>query len=277
MSKKVVRLENVSAFNRTLTELGREAKKSAAEILRQQAKLLVQDCIKLTPPTSGKGREMSVSIKTQEKIGKRRVERDINKVIGTLQELNLWRGTKNKGAAKKAINKAIKAGDFEAAANVIGHKKKKTKVASSIPKDYHKRFHTSRGRVVRNPPDRLYVTSKGVKTAYIQEAQQSVMKGKAGWKKAALKLGAKGLISSITKHSAAGLVLDATRASSPTPKVTIANLVPHIQASGQSLRIMHYAMANRTRAMKKSLQEMFARKAKRNIKKWTTNGRITPH
>ena len=277
MSKLVVRLENVSAFNRTLTELGREAKKSAAEILRQQAKLLVQDCIKLTPPTSGKGGEMGVSIKTQEKIGKRSVERDINKVIGALQELNIWKGTKNNGAAKKAINKAIKAGDFEAAANVIGHDKKRSKVASTIPKDYHKRFHTSRGRVMKSPPDRLYVLSKGIKKAYIQEAQQSVMKGKAGWKKAAIKLGVKGLISSITKHRAAGLVLDATRASSPTPKITVANLVPHIQASGQSLRIMHYAMANRTRAMQKSLKEMFARKAKRNIKKWTTNGRITPH
>lgn len=270
------KFENAAAFGRTLAELGREAKKSAAEILTQQAKLLVQDCIKLTPPTKGKGGEMGVSVKSQEKVGLRRVERDINKVIGSLQELNIWQGTKNKGAAKKAINKAIKAGDYKAAADVIGHRNKKTKVGAVIPKDYHKKFHNSRGRVMRKPQDRFYATSKGVKKAYIQEAQQSVMKGKAGWKKAALKLGAKGLIASITKHSAPGLALLATRPSSATPKITVANLVPHAQGGGHSLRIMEYAMANRTRAMRKSLQEMYGRSAKRAIKKWTSNGRFTP-
>jgi|TARA_R100001530_G_scaffold26959_2_gene21574 hypothetical protein len=271
MSKRVVQLENAAAFNRTLAELGREAKKSAAEILLQQAKLLVKDCIKLTPPTSGKGKEMSVSLKTQEQVGKRRVERDINKVVGALQDLDLWRGS----PAKKAINKAIKAGDFKAAADILGHKKKKSKVAESIPKDYHKRFHNSRGRVT-NPSERLYVTSRGAKKAYIQEAQQSVMKGKAGWKKAARKLGVKGLVSSITKHNAAGMALVAAKPNNPTPKITVANLVSHIQAGGQALRVMEYAMKNRTRAMRQSLQEMYGRKAKRAIKKWTTNGRFTP-
>jgi len=215
---------------------------------------------------------MSVSLKKQEQIGKRRVERDINKAVGALQELNLWRG----GPAKKAINKAIKAGDFKAAADVIGHKKKKTKVVQSIPKDYHKRFHNQRGRVTK-PSERIYTTNRGVKKAYIQEAQESVMKGKSGWKKAARKLGVKGVISSVTKHNGAGMVLDSTRPNNPTPKVTVANLVRHVQAGGHSLRVMEYAMKNRTRAMRKSLQEMYGRKAKRAIKKWTTNGRFTPH
>jgi len=42
MTGDYVRLENAPAFKRTLSELAREAKKSAAEILRQQAKLLVR-------------------------------------------------------------------------------------------------------------------------------------------------------------------------------------------------------------------------------------------
>ena len=275
MSDIALDFENVAAFKATLNELQREAKKGATEILRQQAKLLVQDCIKLAPPTSGKGGELGKSLKSQEKIGKQAVERDINKAVGALQELEIWKGTRNKGAAKKAINRHIKAGDYDAAAQILSGKNKKVKIAASVPKDYHKQIQNSRGRVKR-PNARLYVTSKAAKKAYIQEAQQSVMRGKAGWKKAARRLGVKGLISSITKHNSAGLIHDATKANNPTPKITVANLVRHVQAGGAALRVMEYAMKNRTRNMQQSLKEMYGRKAKRSIKKWTSNGRFTP-
>ena len=91
-----------------------------------------------------------------------------------------------------------------------------------------------------------------------------------------MKLGAKGLIASITKHSEPGLVYDSTRPGDPSPKITVANLVKHVQEGGRSLRVMEYALKNRTRAMRKSLQEMYGRKAKRAIKKWTSVGKSTP-
>jgi len=263
---------NQRAFKATLDELTREAKKSGNELLRQQAKLLVQDCIKLTPPTSGAKGVMSETIGAQKQSGERAVERDINKVIGALGELDLWKG-RNK--IKSAIQKDIKRGDMEAAANRLGGKKQKPIVALDIPKDYHKKFRNSRGRI-KKPDTRLYVPKKADKAAYIKEAKNSVMKGKAGWKKAALKLGLKSLHASIKRHAGKGMVQDATRDNNPNPTITVANLVKHVQEGGASLRVMSYAFKNRERAMRKSLQEMYGRKAKKAIRKWTSQGLVTP-
>ena len=275
MNDPIIQFQNARAFKSTLNELAREAKKSGAEIIRQQAKLLVSELIKLTPPTRGKGNEVKgVTTKQQEKVGKAAVERDINKVVGALNDLHLWKGTKNKGAAKKAINKAIKAGDMETAAAIVGGKKKVT-VATTIPKDFHKKFRNARGRI-RKPNERLYVPSRATKKAYIQEAQKSVMKGKAGWIKAARRLKSTGLIASITQHPAKGYIRDASKDTSETPSITVANLVKHVQEGGRDLRIISYAMKRRSAAMRKSLQEMYGRKAKRTIRKWTSQGLVTP-
>ena len=263
---------NQRAFKATLDELTREAKKGGNELLRQQAKLLVQDCIKLTPPTSGAKGVMSETIGAQKKFGEMSVERDINKVVSALSDLDLW---KSKSKIKKAIQKDIKKGDMKTAANRLGGKKQKTKIALSIPDDYHKKFRNKRGRI-KDPDTKLYVPKRSDKNAYIKEAKKSVMKGKAGWKKAAMKLGVKSLHASIKRHAGKGMVQDATRDNNPNPTITVANLEKHVQEGGASLRVMSYAFKNRERAMRKSLQEMYGRKAKKAIRKWTSQGLVTP-
>lgn len=267
------------------------------EVVKGQARLIIRDCIRMTPPFTNKPyKPLTESFKDQHKAGKDAVRKSILRVFKPAN--SFWSLTAdkdgNKGELAKAAAKAAKRGNLDEMKRLVPRSKAiqravalermadaSTFDATRDPKTGKPRkgfggILIHRGTVPTFGPAK---TEKGV-TNYgglLKLYKAKVAKigiAKAGWLHAADQLGLK------KKEAPAWARKHKSKASGSSvyrfvegvkASVVCGNGVPYIQAKGAELRIVQAAMKNRDRNLYKQISMAMKAKAKRiGVRKYWT-------
>lgn len=260
-------------FGEQIDDLIRATGKEAAKVVRDEARLFVQDVIKHTPPFGPT--PSTETYNEQRRIGENAVERDIKRTYQGLEELKLFKGGDEKLLDRlRKLARQRRVEDLKDTLRDLGIKN--PEVFIEVDPNYHAGKRDRRGRVRsgkgRATTNRAIVLKETTLRRYIREKKAHVGKAKAGWVTAAQGLGIS-LPKWITRHSQPGQFIDKTH-DARQPSVTVANLVSWIQDTGADLRIINRALENRVRVMKIKLEKILEA-AKRRTRKPSggTNGR----
>jgi hypothetical protein len=230
---------SLSNFNRDLEKLIEVTGRAGGVVVRQEAKLFIEDCIALTPPF---GQAPSTeNSKAQEKIGKDAVARDIGKVFQPLAKLRVAQGGTPLSRRFQKLIRSRNIPGITAILKNLGFDN--FRVIERVDPAIHRADRIGNGHVRRNPVLNYVVNAPSV-AQYVRTEQAKVGFAKAGWQAAAAALKAK-VPAWIKKHAgAAGSVIDNTR-DKLNPHIIVANEVPYIQKAGQDLRIVQRALDSR--------------------------------
>ena len=241
-------------------DLMKVAKTKLGKVVEDEAKLLVRDCIYLTPPTTGGAGIIKESLKKQQQAGEKAVTNDLKKVGKNVTQLQMYKNPK----VKKRLDAAFKKHDWALVMDIINDKA--GTAGMQVPSGFHEKHRNKRGRVTSGP--RFYVkdTKNEAKLkAYANEVFKRIGKAKAGWLPAArrLKVAARDRIAFISRHRGNGRIAMKTK-NTPDPFVYVANMVSHAQKHGREGRIMAVAMKYRTQSIRAKIEKVL----KANTKKW---------
>lgn len=241
-------------------DLMKVAKTKLGKVVEDEAKLLVRDCIYLTPPTTGGAGIIKESLKKQQQAGEKAVTNDLKKVVKNVTQLQMYKNPK----VKKWLDRAFKNHDWALVMDIINDKA--GTAGMQVPSGFHEKHRNKRGRVKSGP--RFYVkdTKREAKLkAYANEVFKRIGKAKAGWLPAArrLKVAARDRIAFISRHRGNGRIAMKTK-NTPDPFVYVANMVSHAQKHGREGRIMAVAMKYRTQSIRAKIEKVL----KANTKKW---------
>lgn len=247
-------------FGEQLRQLVPYTRKTMADVIRQQVKLLIRDVAKMTPPFGTSPVMEAYNI--QRKIGMAAVERDVRRAFRGPDDLLKNPLVKNNPKLEVRLRRYIATGDWPKIEKIARDFGFNIPVLREPDEQLFDRNRDRRGRYRRNTPLAI-VTSKRALEAFIKLKQSHVGKAKSGWEVAASRAGVK-LPNWITKHSGQGLYIDRLDARH-SPSVTVGNLVDFIQNSGQELRIMKRGVDNRIRNMRVAMEKAIAAQwARRN-------------
>ena len=265
-----------------LNKLARVMGQTITEVVKGQARLVARDCIKRTPPFTGKPYKPNTeSFASQFKAGEKAIRQDILRVFrpaNSFWSLTLDRSG-NKGDIAKAAAKAARAGDLEAFKRLKikspALQKIKAIQRSATLAAYDETRSRSKGRPSPRFPGILIhkgtvpaweqrdgkkgVTSYGGIAAIYKAKVAMIGLGKAGWLKALEGLGGTSKMSArwINRHSgkASGSgILKWSGKDTTKPSVTAGNAVPHVQQAGQERRIIENALRDRMRNLPKQIE-----------------------
>lgn len=267
------------------------------EVVKGQARLIIRDCIRMTPPFSRKPyKPLTESFSKQHQAGRDAVRKSILRVFKPAN--SFWSLTSdkdgNKGDLAKAAAKAAKRGDLDEIKRLNPRSKaiQRTialeRMADAATFDAARDAKTGKPRkgfggilVHRGtvPTFEKAKTEKGV-TSYAGLAKlfrakaANVGIAKAGWLHAADQLGlpAKDCPAWVRKHKGKASGASVYRfVEGVKASVVCGNGVPYIQATGAELRIVQAAMRNRDRNLYKQISMAMKAKAKRmGVKKYWT-------
>ena len=239
-------------------------------IIKNEAKLLVRDCIKLTPPTTGGTGILKENLKKQERAGKKAILDDIQRVVKDVTQLKMYENPK----VKKWIDRAFKNHDWKLVLDIVGGG---VGAGKDIPPKYHEQFRDKRGRVNKTTGGRFYIRDTKAKkklNRYAKTYFDKIGQAKAGWLPAAraLKLAAKNhYIKFISRHSGKGRVVMNLKKGTKNPFVIVANLEQHAQKHDKGGKIMAVALKIRKEVLQDKIVELHKERAKQfNQKKAMT-------
>lgn len=188
----------LDSFDHALRRLVASSKKSALEVMKQQAKLLFVEVAKVTPPAGG-AKGNTLQGREAEKAGKLAIVRDLHQIYGMpgraysdLQHVSQ--------ASAGAFWSAHKEGRTDDAARII----KRDLGKSFVPFDGGNLATKFRGKK-RTKEAVFYITNPEALHAYITQLQAHVWYLASGWSHALAALGAK-LPYGVGKHSGPGLL-----------------------------------------------------------------------
>jgi hypothetical protein len=243
------------------------------ETLAGQAKLLVQDCVKATPPFTP-GKNFSESLAKQKAVGERAVHRDLARVYreaGGFKQLTEGRTAKRiaqlvmRGDEAKAVE-ALK----DSRINVAGIERRATK-------GYIQQQRNRRGQVpyrknqvaiihdgavpefIAAPFNDKNRPNDPILAELLDERLARVGNAKSGWAIPAKALGLK-LPRWIKRQKGATAGLFKREGKGIKSAITVGNGVPYIQETGRDLRIMEWARKNRLRNMEKQVRMTLKKK-----------------
>ena len=239
-------------FAEDIRKLSILTKKSADEVVKQQARLLVMDALKMTPPFSGKSVEgvTKQSFAEKRQAGKDAIARDVRRIFVVTDQLPIvakapW--------AKKALEKWGATRNSAAINKILRHMNQFTKVAfdgDDLVALHKAAMDPATGRIKRKSY-RVLLLGNSAKNAKaiercITAVQKSVGKAMSGWLKAADALKLKGVPKWIKGAEGTGIFEE--RGDANKTEITVGNGVEYIQRAGRELAIMRVAL--RIRAMK---------------------------
>lgn len=268
---------NVPAFDRRMAEFQTVSGMEFLDAIKMQTRLLGAEIAKRTPPMSGKDvkrmlaargtsigwRDAEIESMTARKVGERRVEKDIGKVIFGL-----------KSDEQKAASRGVNLGRIQkvqgrVAVRLFADRNGKvygTDAAMFQPratdqqmKAAHYAARTKRGRVSRAGQATLdvgrwrwidlMVVKDLAKKRYIRLKQKMVGQAKGGWVSSLNALGANISISGwIGRHFRSGTYRDNLKPNTDRPSFTFINKSQWAKA-GDPDRIIQKSMEGRARAM----------------------------
>lgn len=243
-----------------VANLLKHVKKSGGEVIANEAKHLVADCIKLTPPTTGGAGIIKEKLTDQFNAGKKAIKDDIKRVVKRYPELNLYKNEK----VKRWLGKAYKAGNYNLVMDIINDAS--GKAGSKVPDNFHDKMRNKWGRIPKTNPKRFYVKNEASINGYANKVYEQIGKAKAGWMPAArhLKLAKRHVNKFISRHRGKGMI---RKNLGKTEKhfVYVANLVDYIQKHNGKSKIMAVAIRNRTESLRANIKKILELKAAR---KW---------
>ena len=228
------------------------------KLIKDEAKLLVRDCIKLTPPTTGGAGVLKENLKKQEQSGKNAILRDIRRIVKNVQEMDMYKNPK----VKKWLDRAFKNHEWNLVLSIVGGG---MGAGMQVPDDLHEQFRNKRGRVNKVVP-KFWIkdTAKRKKLmTYATKVFARIGKAKAGWLPAArrLKLAKRHYIKFIARHNGKGMVADNTKGTQ-NPFVIVANMEEHAQKHDRGGKIMAVALKLRTQVIRDKIENLMNMKAK---------------
>jgi len=230
-------------FTSSLREYQKLTKKALKDVLREQAVLLAQRLVKLTPPFSASQ-------------GKKAVARDIGRVYLKSTWWDIFSFTKQKlGERVKALVRARDTGALEK----LFERSPKLRLIhiESFDPSRHQKMRRN-GKVLVPDPRSFPVSEQSKVNAYINQKKRAVGMAKAGWAAAAAQLG-KSAPSWLTKPGTGG----ATEAlDSGSPEVVLINRVPYFAALDSKANIVARALEGRAKDMEKSAEHQMRLAAK---------------
>lgn len=258
-----------SEANRELSQLMNQLRdmqrKSATQVLKDQARLFVRDCARMTPPFGDS--PINESWSAQRKLGEAATAADVQAVFQPIDPEGMAKfisGTpKRKAAFIKRISNYARRGDIEAIRKIvidIGYPCQG--VLKEVSPRAHERERGKRGRVMTKKLRPWLILSKNSLKRYIKEKIGHVGKAKAGWAKAAAQVGLN-LPNWITRHAGTSRGLCEDQTEHPTmPSITIGNLVAWAQEFEGLFGVVRPALRQRERAMKKQLEILMQKTAR---------------
>lgn len=261
---------SVTKLNAAIRAFIEETGREAGKVLKDQARLLVRDFIKATPPF-GK-HSFSENYNEQRRIGEAAVERDIRNVFipvsvfaeqlsGSNPDL-AYRileasGISSSNVTRKKATQKRTAIDMDALDAIFRNMGLEGRVIRYANPDLHERAKGRRGRVKRATP--YFVVSEKSIDNYIKEVKTHIGRAKAGWMRSAMGLALKGIPNWIKRHTTPGMFRDKSK--DPNASITVGNL---IEFSGDfDPRTFDAAMINRQRGMENQLKKMAEKQARK--------------
>lgn len=269
-------------LRQNLEKLARVMGKTFAEVVKEQARLVVRDCIKRTPPFTGQKkayRPNTEGFASQFKAGETAIRNDILRVFRPAN--SFWSlcidKDGNKGDLAKKAAKLARRGDLDGIKklNFRSPILQKIKALQRLadPHYYEMTRSPSKGRPYLKtggvlvhkgtvPTWETTVGKRGV-TNYgginkIYKAKVArIGLGKAGWLPALKRLDGTPKMSArwINRHEGRATGYLRWNVTKPAfPVVTIANTVPFIQQAGQQRRIVENALRDRSRNLPKQIE-----------------------
>lgn len=256
-------------FNRMVEKFSTETRRSFKDVLWQQAKLLVKDLIRATPPFGGNA--FSESFNAQRRVGMEAVERDIRSVftslrefVGRLHDQDLANALSMAGGLgsmnKTRRNRGWRSGvDMQALEAIFRNMGMDGRIIRDVKPELHEQARNQRGRVGKRSKSYIVVDEGSIKR-YIKLKQSHIGKAKAGWMKAAIGLAVSGIPRWIRDHLAPGVFTDKSNGILEQ-SITVGNLVSY--AADFSERPFRAAIENRIRSMKIQMEKIAAALAKK--------------
>jgi len=222
------------------------------KLIKDEAKLLVRDCIKLTPPTTGGAGILKENLKKQEQSGKNAIVRDIRRIVKDVKDLDMYKNEK----VKSWLNRAFKNHDWKLVLDIVGGGEG---AGMQVPDNIHEQYRNKRGRVQRVVPKFWIKDTPARKKllTYAKKVFERIGKAKAGWLPAArrLKLAKRHYIKFISRHSGKGMVSDNTKGTQ-NPFVIVANMEAHAQKHDSGGKIMAVALKLRTNVIYDKIEKL---------------------
>lgn len=278
---------NLSQLGDFLPKFVRATQKSVAEVVKQQAKLMLRDendngLIKFTPPQG---------MTEAKQKGDALVRRDIHRVFLTKASALQIAGKAGVRGLRVALNRALKerndakvlellnkkqsgtvrvkgytrngkrVADYTQKRDVSGLNNNRlgylTSVAEAPERSVHKSRQDARNQVRRNRWSQL-VLSKGALSAYIEQIQKRVGTLKAGWRPAARALGLSlpPFINGVERVSGSVEI----KLEGNNPSVTMVNAVP--KADRLTRKAIDFVRQGRLQAMRTNLEKVLQAQAK---------------
>lgn len=256
-----------------LRKLSAALGQTAEETINAQAKLLVRDCVKATPPFTP-GKNFSESLAQQKQVGEQAVQRDLARVF---REAGGYKRLTD-GRLARRIAKLVSRGDEAKAVeelrfskiNVQGIERRPT--TALWDKQRNKRgqvpFRKEQGFLVHDgqipeflsaPFSAKNKPNDPILAEMLADRIATVGNAKSGWVIAAENLGLK-LPRWIKRQKGAGFGIFKRQGSGTKYAVTVGNGVPYIQDTGKELGIIKWAMKNRERNIEKQIRMTLKKK-----------------
>lgn len=277
MAAKVFELET-SEFDRAAKALSHGLRQDTATVLRRIAKNFVKDCVKFTPPF-GEGTSQE-SFAAQRRIGVEAVRSDIegmfrpfgqfdfdanrSTVLAFVEEKStFFNRPENAGLRQRTLD-AIKGNRWDDVRKIFQDTSMPiVRFRRTATEALHDNARNRYGRVVGSYKSHPYFVaeSDSIKRV-LKENVNKVGMAKGGWAKAAAALGLS-LPRWITRHGSPGVFEETKGGFWRWPSIVVGNAVPFIQDTGKELRIIKRAMDNRIYAMRKELEIVLEKRAKK--------------
>lgn len=234
-----------SSFGAALQRLASTSKKSAVEVMRQQAKLLFVEVAKITPPAGG-AKGNTLSGREAEKAGKLAIVRDLHDLYGMPGRAFSDIAAKDPASAS-AFWSCYKEGRIEAAGAIV----KRELGKSLAPFDGGKMGRGFRGKK-RTREAVFYITNPQALHTYIQTLQSHVWYLASGWSNALRALGAT-LPYGVGRHSGPGLLT--VEATDQRIVITMTNDVRYARQVKNLQSQINFAMQVRAGALDRQWEE----------------------
>jgi hypothetical protein len=261
---------DISLLEHELARFAEATDRDLAAVLRQQAGLLGEDMMRATPPV-GKFTGAKESWSAQRKIGRAAVGRDIDRMAGSFNELEMMSGT---GRLATRMRKLVRRGDTNAIASILRASKVHPSASSwhILPADIesvHKLVRNTRGRVPQSADRNKRWLKARDKARLKRQAQARVFNLKAGWAGPVRRLGRNvpAMISRVLGTTTQGRLVD--RADAPRdPHVDLINVVSYArQQIRQSL--VSTVIRNRRGKVERQMAVAIDRQARRASRRLT--------
>jgi len=225
--------------------------RSAADLIRQQARLFVTDVLRLTPPRHR--HPLHENFAYQRRVGQAAVGRDIRKVFVSVENLGVVKQPQNQKLGDR-LRKLSRAGNIAGVTAILRNIGiANPKVLASAQASVHKAARDRRGRVGKG--NGHFVLSEASIKRHIKVAQSHVGRWKAGWMNSARHLAVK-VPRWISEHSQPGVFVDTTNHRTQ-PGMLMGNSVPRAEIGGD-LNIIETALRIRERNMKRMAERIIS-------------------